>query len=67
MLDPRGSRYFALDAIGRRIWDLLAQPRQIDALCRTLTDEFAVEPETCRGDVLAFLEHLSDAELVSIR
>jgi hypothetical protein len=34
MLDPRQSIYFALDSIGRRIWDLLEQPQQVNALCR---------------------------------
>jgi Coenzyme PQQ synthesis protein D (PqqD) len=65
MLDPRQSRYFALDSIGLRIWDLLEQPQQVDALCRTLVEEFDVSVEACHADVLAFLEQLSDAQLVS--
>jgi coenzyme PQQ synthesis protein D (PqqD) len=66
MLDPRQSVYFALDSIGHRVWLLLEQPQQVDALCRTLVEEFDVSLETCRTDVLALLEQLSDAGLVSI-
>jgi hypothetical protein len=66
MLDPRQSIYFALDSIGRRIWDLLEQPQQIDALCRILGEEFDAPAVTCRADVLAFLAQLADAHLVSI-
>ena len=66
MLDPRQSRYFALDAIGRRIWTLLEHPQKVDALCRQLEEEFAVPPERCLTDVLAFLEQLAGAELVSV-
>jgi hypothetical protein len=66
MLDPRQSMYFALDSIGRRIWDLLEQPQQVDALCRMLGEEFDAPAETCRTDVLAFLAELADADLVSI-
>ena len=66
MLDPRQSIYFSLDSIGRRIWDLLEQPQQIDALCRILGEEFDAPAVTCRADVLAFLAQLADADLVSI-
>ena len=67
MLDTRRSRYFGLDRIGRRVWDLLEEPRSVDALCGELEDEFDVDAETCRTDVLAFLEQLSEAELSEIR
>ena len=67
MLDPRQSRYFGLDAIGHRIWELLEGPRSVDALCSALQDEFEVTAEACRADVLAFLQDLTDAELVEIR
>lgn len=66
MLDPRQGMYFALDSVGHRIWVMLEQSHDIDALCRTLVEEFDVPAETCRADVLAFLEQLVDAELVSI-
>jgi Coenzyme PQQ synthesis protein D (PqqD) len=67
MLDPRRSLYFGLDPIGHRIWDLLEQPRSVAELCGELQREFSVEAETCQADVLAFLDELSDAELVEIR
>lgn len=67
MLDPRDSRYYGLDPIGRRIWELLERPRPVDELCAALQDEFDVPPETCRSDVFAFLEQLSDARLLEIR
>jgi Coenzyme PQQ synthesis protein D (PqqD) len=67
MLDPRGSRYFGLDHVGRRIWDLLEQPQSVDALCSALQREFNVDSETCRAEVLPFVAQLAEAELVEIR
>jgi hypothetical protein len=67
MLDPRGSRYFGLDAVGHRIWDLLEHPRSVAALCSELQEQFDVDAETCRADVLAFLAELESAELLEIR
>jgi Coenzyme PQQ synthesis protein D (PqqD) len=65
MLDRRQSRYFALGATGHRIWTLLEQPQTVDALCDALQEEFDVSAEACRQDVLAFLEQLSEADLVT--
>jgi hypothetical protein len=39
----------------------------VDALCGELQAQFRVEAETCRTDVLAFLEELSEAGLLEIR
>ena len=64
MLDPKRSRYFGLDPIGRRIWELLERPRSVDAICGTLQEEFDVTAETCRADVLTLLGELQDAELL---
>jgi hypothetical protein len=67
MLDPRSSRYFGLDAIGSRVWELIEQPRSVMALCSALEGEFEVTPEACRDDVLGFLEQLREAELIEVR
>src|SRR5438132_10698078 len=67
MLDPERSMYFGLDRVGNRIWELLERPRSVGDLCSALEEEFDVTPETCRADVLVFVEQLSDAELVEIR
>jgi len=66
MLDPRQGQYFGLDRIGHRIWELLERPQPIDALCAALQAQFDVSAETCRADVLRFVEQLADAELVEI-
>jgi hypothetical protein len=67
MLDPRTSQYFALDAVGLRVWELLEQPHSVAALCSALEGEFEVSPEACRRDLLAFLEQLEKAELLDVR
>ncbi|MEA2437069.1 MAG: hypothetical protein QOF65_1625 [Thermoleophilaceae bacterium] len=67
MLDPRKGRYFGLNPIGARIWELIEEPRSVESLCARLQAEFDVPDETCRADVLAFLEQLQREELVEIR
>jgi hypothetical protein len=66
MLDPKASRYFGLDRIGRRIWDLIEEPVSVAALCTALQAEFDVAAERCIADVSAFLERLHKAQLVEV-
>ena len=64
MLDPEPGRYFGLDGVGRRVWELLEQPRSVSDLCTALTGEFDVDRDKCQQDVLPFLDKLLDAKLL---
>ena len=66
MLDPEQGTYFGLNAMGRRIWELLDTPRTPGSLRDTLVPEFNVTPEVCLSDVLSFVSQLVDAELVTV-
>ena len=64
ILGMRDGVYYGLDAVGARVWALVAEPRRVSELVQTITGEFAVSPEQCERDVLALLEELSSRELV---
>ncbi len=63
ILNLATSHYVALDAIGRRIWELLEEPRRVEDLCRQLSLEFDAAPDQIAADVLPFLEQLRDENL----
>lgn len=56
--------YYGLDAVGTRLWALLATPRRVSQLVGTITEEFDVTPEQCERDVLALLDELAKRRLV---
>jgi hypothetical protein len=58
------SVYYGLDAVGARVWSLLATPRRVTELVATIVDEFDVAPEACARDLLALLEDLVARDLV---
>ncbi|HMK67635.1 MAG TPA: PqqD family peptide modification chaperone [Stellaceae bacterium] len=60
----RGS-YFGLDDIGSDIWERLANPIRVDALCDALAAEYDANRAVIERDVLALLGKLVDAGLVS--
>ena len=66
MMSIDNGEYYSLDAIGAHIWTLLAEPISVAALCEALVNEFDVAPETCREDVLAFMNELFALEVITI-
>ncbi len=67
LLDLKSQRYFGLDEVGTRIWQLLDERRQTGGLLEALLDEFDVEEARLRRDLRAFLHRLTDAGLIELR
>jgi hypothetical protein len=57
--------YVGLDAIGRAVWDELAEPQRVDAVCRTMATRYADTSGALHADVEAFLgEMLAEGLIV---
>jgi hypothetical protein len=65
-LNPSTDSYVALDDIGRRIWDLLEQPRRLEELVDLLAEEFEGQRETIRSDLVPFLAELEGEGIVTV-
>lgn len=66
ILDPTGDKYFSLDDVGSRVWELLETSTTIDEVVIRLVDEYDVEREACERDVRALLGDLVDRGLVLV-
>ena len=64
ILNPARNNYIGLDATGRRLWDLLAEPMKVEDLCRQLTEEYDGNTSQIPADVLEFVEGLSQEGLL---
>jgi hypothetical protein len=58
MLNVEQGAYYSLDPIAAEIWNMLEQPARASELVERLQKRYAVTPEQCRSDVLAFLEEM---------
>jgi hypothetical protein len=58
--------YFGLDAVGGRIWELLDTPRTVGEICIALGEEFEVDADTCRADVLGFIGDLVERGIIRV-
>ncbi len=64
MMDIRKGKYFSLNPVATRIWDLLAQPLSTEELCTLLTGEYEVDPVQCREEVLEYLKEMTKLGLI---
>jgi hypothetical protein len=67
LLELKKGTYYGLNAVGSLIWEMVQQPQSIEALCSAVVEQFNVEPETCKRDVLRLIEEMQVAGLVEIR
>ena len=58
MMSVELGTYFNLNAVGSRIWELLASPRTLDELVGELMAEYEVSAQTARTEVETFLTQL---------
>ncbi|MBU0724709.1 MAG: lasso peptide biosynthesis PqqD family chaperone [Alphaproteobacteria bacterium] len=64
MMSVEQGRYFNLNAVGSRIWELLAVPMTVDGLVDTLTAEYDVSSADARQEVERFLGALRERGLL---
>ncbi len=66
LLSLESGKYFGLDAVGTRIWQLLGAGPSLTGVCETLAAEFDVERATIEADLLALVAELSSHGLVLV-
>ena len=67
ILQLDSGKYFGLNPVGARVWQLLATPRAVSEVLATLLAEYEVPAERCRADLIALLEKLRAAGLIEVR
>lgn len=66
MMDLEKGRYFSLNSVGSRIWELIEEPTQVNKVIETLLTEYEIEKNECEESVLDFLKGLNNSEIISI-
>jgi hypothetical protein len=66
MMNINKGKYYGLNSVGSRIWELIDQPRFVKNIIAILLKEFNVDEKTCEDSVLGFLSKLYDEDLINI-
>jgi hypothetical protein len=67
ILNLQDGRYYGLDPVGALIWERIQTPARVSDVVADLLNEFEVEPEQCRDDVLSLLNELAGRGLVEFQ
>jgi hypothetical protein len=59
--------YNGLNPTGARIWELVRNPIKVSEIHRTIVEEFDVDEETARNDLLDVLTQHQHAALIEVR
>lgn len=66
LLNLANEKYFGLDLVGTRVWQLLNETQSANDVVTRLTEEYDVPIEQLRADVARLINELVAAGLVSI-
>lgn len=64
MMHLERGKYFGLNPVGKRIWDLVREPKSLGELTEVLLTEFEVTEERCQQEVLAFLDKAIECDII---
>ncbi len=66
LLDLKSQRYFGLDEVGTRIWQLVSDLGNAEEVIHAMLDEFDVDETRLRRDLGEFFDKLADAGLIEL-
>jgi len=67
LLDLNTEHYFGLNPVGTRVWQLLGENGDVQVAYDALLKEYRVEPQVLEQDLLALLDRLEKAGLITVQ
>jgi len=67
MMDIDKGKYFSMNPVATRVWELLEEPSSVNELCDELLNEFEVSKEQCFDEVLELLGKMKELDLLEIQ
>ena len=66
MMSIEEGKYFELNPVSKRIWELLEEPSTVEFVCGRLLEEFEVLEEQCEAEVVSHFNELYSKKIISI-
>ena len=66
LLDLQSENYFGLDEVGTRIWQLIKETNDLQAIYQTLLEEYDVSEERLQQDLDTLLGEISGLGLIRL-
>jgi hypothetical protein len=66
ILSLGSGKYYGINSVGSFIWSIIQNPKTFEEIQDLVLDEFEVEEEICRQEVLLFLKKMEEQNLVEV-
>jgi hypothetical protein len=66
LLNMQSGKYFGLDSIGTRVWNLLVEHGSLSVAYQTVLEEYDVDADRLRSDLLALVDQLALNGLIQL-
>jgi hypothetical protein len=66
LLNMQSGKYFGLDSIGTRVWNLLVEHGSLSRAYQTVLEEYDVDADRLRSDLLALVDQLALNGLIQL-
>lgn len=66
MIDFESGKYFLLKGVANDIWEMIQEPVSLDTMVAKLLEEYEIDQETCRIEVMKFLDQLREFDFISV-
>jgi sorbitol-specific phosphotransferase system component IIA len=66
LLDLSGEKYFGLNEVGTRVWQLLQESGDLNWIFSTLLEEYEIEPATLERDLTQLITDMEEAHIVTV-
>jgi len=66
LLNLESGKYFGLDRVGTRMWQLLTEHGQVEPALRVLLQEYDVPEDRLRQDLMSLIDKLAAHGLVQV-
>jgi len=67
MMNIQTGKYYGLDEVGSRIWELMEHKIQVKKIIEQLQKEYDVSEEQCKTDVINLLNDLKSNQLIEVK
>jgi hypothetical protein len=66
ILNLDSERYYGLDDVGTRFLSVLTTANSIDAACQSLAEEYDIDREVLRQDLVALIQNLLQQGIIEV-
>jgi len=67
MMNIEKGKYYCLDEVASRIWDIIEEEKSVEEVVDVLLNEYDVSKDECMNDVVELFENLFSQDLITIK